>query len=206
MIRYLVGSSLMLIILMGIGLVFWYQQIQFLIPTPQPLDHQTVALGDTVNLSFLKGDTVQRPVFLHFYNPDCPCSRFNQDQFRWLVLEYRSQASFYTILPTSEKEPLSEQLGVPVITDLDGSIADACGVYASPQAVILTDKGSLYYQGNYNKARYCTTRSTRFAELALQAAIARQPLPLPVLRAGLPYGCNLPSDTLLPGPALYSVN
>ena len=188
-----IGCAAILVALLGIIIaVFWNQQIQYLKPTVKPKSHNTITPGTQISLSFLKEGT--EPIFLHFYNPDCPCSRFNQDHFRQLVRRYQGKVKFYTIVPDSAEEPLSQELNVPIISDSDGAIADACGIYATPQAVVLTAKGILYYQGNYNKARYCTTRSTRFAELALQSAIIDQPLPLAVQRAGLPYGCNLPSD------------
>ncbi|MGB3586522.1 MAG: redoxin domain-containing protein [Tunicatimonas sp.] len=189
-----IGCTAILVTLLGtIIAIFWDQQIRYLKPTVKPKSHTTVIPGTQITLSFLREDT--KPIFLHFYNPDCPCSKFNQDHFRQLVRRYKGQVNFYTIVPNNTEEPLSQELNIPIISDSDGVIADACGIYATPQAVILTAKGTLYYQGNYNKARYCTTRSTRFAELALQSAITEQPLPLAVQRAGLPYGCNLPSDT-----------
>ncbi|MEQ9438264.1 MAG: hypothetical protein RIG62_04420 [Cyclobacteriaceae bacterium] len=196
----------LLTLLGGILSVFWYQQIQYLTPTITPINYHPVALETPVALSFLEERTQKRPIFLHFFNPDCPCSRFNQDHFRSLVKKYRDQVDFYTIVQASEEEPLSEELGIPIISDSNGGIADACGVYATPQAVILNANSSLYYRGNYNKARYCTTRSTRFAELALQAAIEQQPLPLAIQLAGMPYGCNLPSDETpdRPGSAVFS--
>lgn len=190
-----VGALVLLILFGGILSVFWYQQLQYLRPTPTPLRYSPVALQTSIALPFLaENPPGEHPVFLHFYNPDCPCSRFNQDQFRSLVRKYQGQVAFYTIVQSSEGEPLSEELGIPVVSDPDGKIADICGVYATPQAVILQADQALYYRGNYNKARYCTTRSTRFAELALQAAIKKQPLPLAIQLAGMPYGCNLPSD------------
>ncbi|WKN45591.1 redoxin domain-containing protein [Tunicatimonas pelagia] len=189
----IIGCTVILTALLGIiVIVFWKQQIQYLRPTTKPKNYVAITPGSQIALSFLSEST--KPNFLHFYNPNCPCSRFNQDHFRQLVRQYQHQVNFYTIVPDKAEEPLSQELNIPIISDADGAIADACGIYATPQAVILTATGTLYYQGNYNKARYCTTRSTRFAELALQSAIAKQSLPLAVQRAGLPYGCNLPSD------------
>ena len=189
----IIGCTTILVALLGaIITIFWNQQVQYLTPTTKPTNYVKVSLGTSVSLPFIKEDT--KPVFLHFYNPDCPCSKFNQDHFRQLVHQYQHQVNFYTIVPDNTEEPLSRELNIPIVSDSNGVIADACGIYATPQAVVLTAEGTLYYQGNYNKARYCTTRSTRFAELALQSAIAQQPLPLAVQRAGLPYGCNLPSD------------
>ena len=196
--KIVAGVLILLVLSGGILTVFWYQQLQYLTPTPTPIHYSPVALESSITLPFVKEKVQEnRPIFLHFYNPECPCSRFNQDHFRSLVNKYKDQVAFYTIVQSVEGEPLSEELGIPVISDPEGKIADACGVYATPQAVILQSDQALYYRGNYNKARYCTTRSTRFAELALQSAIAQKKLPLAIQLAGMPYGCNLPSDEVV---------
>ncbi|MEM6845913.1 MAG: redoxin domain-containing protein [Bacteroidota bacterium] len=126
----------MIALLGAVVTIFWEQQLKYLKPTVKPDHYVPVALGEQIDLSFLPNGS--KPVFLHFYNPDCPCSRFNQDHFRQLVRQYQHQVSFYTIVPDHRKESVSQELGVPVISDTNGVIADACGIYATPQAVILT--------------------------------------------------------------------
>jgi hypothetical protein len=198
-----IGCTLTIAALLGAVIaIFWHQQLQYLTPTTVPDDYVPVPEGAQLSLPFLS-DTISQPIFLHFFNPDCPCSQFNQDHFRQVVRQYRTQANFYVIVQNDTEKEVHQDLKVTVVTD-DGQIADACGVYATPQAVILNADRTLYYRGNYNKARYCTTRTTRFAELALQSAIEQQPLPLAIKQAGLPYGCNLPSDQL-PNPSAENI-
>jgi hypothetical protein len=87
------------------------------------------------------------------------------------------------------------ELNVPVIADLKGEISDVCGIYATPQAVILNKDSRIYFKGNYNKSRFCTHTQTRFVEIALDSLVADKPLPVFVQNElTLPYGCELPSD------------
>ena len=64
------------------------------------------------------------------------------------------------------------QLDVPHYVDADRRLADALGVYATPQAAVLDGAGRLYFVGNYNRTRYCRDRDTEFARLALEAVVA----------------------------------
>ncbi len=85
-------------------------------------------------------------------------------------------------------------IGVPVIYAPE--LAKRCGVYSTPQAVILAKGNKLYYRGNYNLTRYCTDPKTEFAKQALDNLLNHveqtefQPL------ATRAYGCSLPECTL----------
>lgn len=181
--------------------LFWREQAVYMLPTPKPTNYQEISLGSkpTINVSQFNFGENKKPVFLHFYNPDCPCSRFNLKQFKEMVSQHQDSVDFYVILHQSDKSKreVESEFEVPVIRDDDGKIADAYGVYATPQALILNGSGTIYYRGNYNKARYCTSRDTRFAELALKALVNKQPLPQFVEMASISYGCSLPSDKKL---------
>jgi len=196
-----VGICIVLVMstLLLIGYIFWNQQAIYLLPTPKPPNYQEIALGTKPELApdYAMLGSSRRPTFLHFYNPDCPCSRFNLNHFRDMVRNFQDSVDFFVILQRSNKSEEAENLfELPIILDDDGKIADAYGVYATPQALILDQDGKIYYRGNYNKARYCTSRDTRFAEMALQAIVNNQPLPPMAEAAGISYGCKLPSDKI----------
>lgn len=74
--------------------------------------------------------------------------------------QYRTQANFYVIVQNDTEEELHKDLDVTVVTD-DGRIAEACGVYATLQAVILNADRTLYYRGNYNKILHYPNHSLR---------------------------------------------
>jgi len=175
----------------GIGFIFWKQELKYQLPTPLPTDYRHVNVGEKVSYH-----SVLQPgesYFLHFYNPDCPCSRFNARHLKSLVRSYSDSVHIKVILASSEhldkaKSDLGDQL--EFIVDDDNSISKSCGVYATPQAAIIDREGKLYYRGNYNASRYCTSRATNFAELSLIALLNHQPSPSFGLFATQSYGCE----------------
>ena len=193
--------SLSSLILSGLILgTFWFQDWQYALPTPKPKGLVQPAVGADIRPACLTPDA--RPLFLHFFNPDCACSRFNLDHVRQLVHDYGTRVQFVAVVETQTEggnTPLPNyHLPMPALIDREGRIAKRCGVYSTPQAVLLDSGGSLYYRGNYNVSRYCTHRSTEFARLALISLLASRTVPLQPRPAAVAYGCQLPSNPTLP--------
>ena len=184
-----------------IAFLFWRNEWKYSLPTPVPTNYQEVARGATISLpAVLASAGTSRPRLLHFFNPDCPCSRFNMPYFKNLVTQYGLKADFAVILMTAKPytdQQVRERFGIPnTVTILkDSALAARCGVYSTPQAVILDKDDKLYYRGNYNRARYCNDKKTNYAEIALQGLLQNKLLtnfsPL-ALKA---YGCTLPTCT-----------
>ena len=73
-------------VLSAIIRIFWYQEIQYLLPTPVPEDYKVVLPSEVIEYdSVLIPQQYSKPKLLHFFNPDCPCSRFNLKHFRTLT-------------------------------------------------------------------------------------------------------------------------
>ncbi|GGH58038.1 hypothetical protein HNQ91_000343 [Filimonas zeae] len=186
----------LLVLLCGVIALFWRNEWVYALPTPVPAGYKPVATGTPVVLPAAIAMNGNKPVLLHFFNPDCPCSRFNIPHFASLVNKYGKQASFAIVLMTSKKYTQEEiqqrfHVNVPVLTDT--SLATACGVYATPQAVILNGYRQLHFRGNYNKSRYCTDIQTNYAEIALNALLHNTIVPV-APEATKAYGCQLPNS------------
>ncbi len=185
----------MSLIFLGIALLFWRNEWIYTLPTPVPATYQAVSVGTRIDPP---GDLKlgSKPLFLHFFNPDCPCSRFNITYFKTLVKRYGSQVDFAIVVLnnddyTEKKVQDKYELNIPVF--FDSSIAARCGVYSTPQAVILDPAGKLFYRGNYNKSRYCTDTNSNYAQLALEGLL-RKRNGLRFDRFALTaYGCRLPN-------------
>lgn len=200
--RILFAGSIFIASFLSIIVIFWHQEWKFGQPATAPVHLIDISMGDKLEagvLEKLNADSTSR-MFVHFYNYDCPCSRFNIKEFQNLVMKYQKDIRFVAILEATnvEDEKALQQferkygLGIPTILDRQASIADALGIYSTPQAVLI-DKGRIYYKGNYNAARFCTSKETRFADLALQAMLLGKEAPqLPPI-AEMPYGCELPA-------------
>lgn len=178
--------------------VFWYYDYQYSLPTPKPYKYQNVATGTVVNLPEGVKSNRSKPLLLHFFNPDCPCSRFNISHFKSLIKQYKNEVDFAIVLMTNKQYKAKQiqekfDLDIPVITDK--SLAIICGVYSTPQAALLDRDNRLYFRGNYNQSRYCSDKRTEYARIAIQSLLYSKNVlninPL-AMRA---YGCRLPDCT-----------
>lgn len=181
----------------GICGFFWYNEWRYNLPTPVPQNYKAVASGEYINLrSKIKSET-SKPVFLHFFNPVCPCSRFNITHFKSLVKQYDNQVNF-AIVVMSNKEYTAREIQDKFEVDLpvlfDSSIAVTCGVYSTPQAVIIDTAHKLHFRGNYNRSRYCADKKTEYARIALDSLIHHSPNVVFDQFALKAYGCQLPKN------------
>lgn len=185
----------LLLLLSAIGTLFWYNDWVYQLPTPVP-DHYTKApIGKQISLKGNMGNDTGKPVFLHFFNPDCPCSRFNIKQVNALMKEYGEKVDFRIVVMSDRPVTIEAikrkfQLNIPI--SFDASLADECGVYSTPQAALLDKKHNLYYRGNYNVSRYCTDEKTNFAKIALEGLLNQKDNLMFSSLALQAYGCSLP--------------
>jgi peroxiredoxin len=195
--RKLVAFICLIVLFSGIAILFWYNQLQYSLPTPVPLQYHMVNLKEQIDLAGKFKPRKSGPVFLHFFNPDCPCSKFNMPHFKLLANEYGDKINFAVVVISKDKTYTAAtirkkyDLTVPVL--LDSSLAAACGVYSTPQAALLDDNHTLYYRGNYNRSRYCTDKKTNYAQMAIDSLLAQQQQPAFNKHALTAYGCSLPT-------------
>jgi thioredoxin-related protein len=182
-----------------VGYIFWLNEIQYLRPTPVPVDYRPVTLGEQIPLHQHLALDGNKPVFLHFFNPSCPCSRFNVQHFSQLVRQYGKDVTFVVVLQGDQSPSLFDlslkkiyTLNIPLVKDSNRDLARLCGVYATPQAVLLSHSGQLLFRGNYNLARYCTQEKTNFAEISLIQVLQGEEIPDFGRQATQAWGCSLP--------------
>ena len=200
--RKVMVMAWLILILTAIGGLFWRSEWVYALPTPVPAGYRPVTTGTKVHwpAGMARPVSSGKPLFLHFFNPDCPCSRFNVPHFRSLVKQYGQQANFALVVmtdrvftPNEVRKRFDLPDGVPVFQD--SLIAAACGVYSTPQAVIVDSSDQLYYRGNYNRSRYCTDDKSSYARLALEDLLHHNLHPVFDPMALKAYGCTLPTCT-----------
>jgi hypothetical protein len=183
------------ILLLVVIKLFWHNEWVYRLPTPVPANYSFVASGARINLDAeLKTDRA-KPLFLHFFNPSCPCSRFNMPHVKSLVKEYGDKVNFAVVVLASKKyteKEIQQRFGIDVPVLFDSTIAATCGVYSTPQAAIIDVHQNLYFRGNYNKSRYCTEKKTEYARMALEGLLSHQPNTITDKFALKAYGCQLP--------------
>jgi hypothetical protein len=188
--------TLLLSITIAIAAIFWVSEWKYSLPTPVPVNYQEVNTGSEIKLDHLMAEG-PKPIMLHFFNPGCPCSRFNVPHIQSLVKKYSDKVNFAIVVMSNKDNLTADDIrdqfnsNVPVV--FDRSIADLCGVYSTPQAVIIDKNSKLYYRGNYNKARYCTEKNSEYARIALDALLDNSELPSFDQLALKAYGCQLPA-------------
>ncbi|CAA9345017.1 MAG: hypothetical protein AVDCRST_MAG56-8073 [uncultured Cytophagales bacterium] len=195
---YLLMVVFSLVCLSGIGFLFWYEDMQYARPTPRPASLVQLPVGSALRLEAAGKMPGGKPLLLHFFNPSCPCSRFNRGHLRELYAQFGPKVDMVVVLQAKDtleaiRKYRDWELPMPYVTDPAGTLAERCGVYATPQAVLLSPDARLYYRGNYNTGRYCVNRDTQFARRALEALLADQPAPLFPGVAQTAYGCLLPA-------------
>jgi len=195
--KWIAGIWLTVLMVTIVGF-FWYNQLVYSMPTPVPEEYVPVATGTKINTGSKLKFSTSKPVFLHFFNPDCPCSKFNMAHFKTLVKNYGDSLNFAIVVmsdKTYTKNDIQKRFGLDIPVLQDEALANACGVYSTPQAVLLKSDQTLYFRGNYNKSRYCTDEKTSFAKLAIEELLQdRKILKMDPL-ALIAYGCKLPNCT-----------
>ena len=189
----------LVVIFSGISYIFWYNDLQYNLPTPVPEKYDPVRQGQKVNLGSKLAVAQNKPLLIHFFNPACPCSRFNIKHVQSLIRQYKDRISFAVVVLSKTndytEEEIQDKFGLDIPVSFDPAIADMCGVYATPQAVILDANQNLYYRGNYNKSRYCTDKETNYARMAIDSLLTNDRYPVFSASALKAYGCTLPVCT-----------
>src|SRR3954465_12159114 len=103
-------ATWLLLILGGICSLFWYNEWKYNLPTPVPQNYNPVKIGDYINLNGKIKSESSKPLFIHFFNPDCPCSRFNVPHFKALVKKYGDKFTFAVVVINREKVYSAEQI------------------------------------------------------------------------------------------------
>ncbi|KIQ14714.1 AhpC/TSA family protein [Flavobacterium sp. MEB061] len=178
----------------AISFLFWQNEIKYTLPTPIPQNFHQIAIGNKVDLKCCITDN--RPVFIHFFNPDCPCSRFNIPHVSGLIKKYGDRINFKIVVLNKKKnftiEEIQKKFDAKIPVYFDKEIAENCGVFSTPQAVIVDPSHNLYYRGNYNKTRYCTNADSNYAQMALESLLKQTKTPSFDALALRAYGCSLP--------------
>lgn len=188
----LLGLIIVVSAFIGVVSVFWYKDAQYALATEKPATYQEVPLNSIIDIDG-KLISAEKPNYFHFFQPSCPCSRFNLKHYESLHRKYKADFNFYCVVPPNAEMDWVEDLvdiDVKIIRDENKKLAEACGVYSTPQAALINVSGELYYRGNYNKGRYCTSKNTNYAEMALEALKQGRQLPEMGHFALSSYGCE----------------
>ena len=182
-----------LALLAWIAGAFWYWDWRYARPAPVPVGWvpgpNQLPPGWDANLP---GRNLNLPAVCHIMGDGCPCSRFASDEAREMSrLEGAQHFAIFTGVEASDTPSIGGFHGASLAGPSADRLARTLGVYAAPQAVIVSASGQVVYRGNYNRSRYCRDPESAFARRALDALLAGQPVPEFPPEAATPFGCPL---------------
>ena len=124
------------------GSIFWYNDLVYQLPTPVPPNYKGTVSGQVIDLVAPLNAINNKPLFLHFFNPKCPWSRFSMATFRSLVKYYNGHVNFVIVVLSRKVYTIKEiqnkfDLNTPVF--FNAAIATSCGVYSTHKLCCLTN-------------------------------------------------------------------
>lgn len=181
-IKLLLIICFLILIFSSVISLFYQEQIKTLLPAETPIGYVPTVYGQVFDIKASK-----KLKLIHFFNPDCPCSKFNTKHIKYLAEKYKDQVEFVAY---SSKD-IPKDYPIKVLKDANGAVAQKLGVYSTPQAVLLDAAGTLLYRGNYNKSRYCSNKSSEYVDVAIENALNKNISSSLMQTAGKPYGCPI---------------
>lgn len=167
---------------------FWHFQIRNI----RPFDLQSqieqpvfVAEQHSLNIqtildNFTQADSKKESATVfNFWDPDCPCSRFNESHVNDIITTYMSQGIRFVLVPRygdirpkAELEQLARErfgLQLEIIYDYEQTFRQA--VPSSPAVVVMDAQGQLAYFGPYSVGSFCGPSGGAFVEKTLDSLL-----------------------------------
>lgn len=121
-------------------------------------------------------DNNLKPISLvHFWNPDCPCSRFNEIHVKKIMSDYADKNIQFTIVVSGNDNEIREQrklLAQKIFThkavkDIRSDWPMNKGPASSPAVGVIDSDGELVYFGPYSLGARCAPDQGQFVEKIL---------------------------------------
>lgn len=139
---------------LAMGFAFWWFQLRWY----QPLEDLTGDALFSAEQLTLSQTTPDTPIeVIHFYDANCPCTRFNTPHVQELITRYQGEGlRFRVLVPESAQLSGARQKfpGIPVsVATQDNQPV------ASPAALVRTQQLGAQYLGPWSPGAVCSTRS-----------------------------------------------
>lgn len=136
---------------------------------------------------------------IHFWNPDCPCSRFNEVHVKKIISDYADKNVEFSVVvsgKTSQQRNAYSELAKQVFNfDAVKAIRSDWpmeqGPPSSPAVAIMNKQGKLVYFGPYSLGARCSPDKGKFVEKALDG-LSDEKLPQKKQLNTLAVGCFCP--------------
>lgn len=175
--RLYVGMALLTIWLASMAIAFWwfqYRNVQTFTPQAVFFDSQTLqAQLQQLLLHVTHRHNQPAATVVHFYNPGCPCNKFNERHVRDLIAQYGRQGVRFIVmvsadLATDQEQALQQARQVfndPAVIDVQ--LAKEIRPPSSPAVAILDAQDQLAYFGPYSIGATCSVQNGAYVETTL---------------------------------------
>jgi hypothetical protein len=189
------AGGLFAVWLAAMAYAFWYVQGRFVQPfypefVNEVWDADPSGFGAAFAALVRDADAAApgRATVYHFWDPDCPCTRFNTPHVRELVEQYSASGVEFVVVPAPgvryDTAAIETRFGAGVRA-LDASLITQVAVPSSPAAVLVSSDRDIAYFGPYSSGAFCGGENGRYVEDALERSLAGNPAaPLDVFAAG----------------------
>ncbi len=153
--KYLIATAIAAIWLGSSATALWWFQIRFIRPFNGQL---TVFSGDSLRFPE-QPDNAGAILFVHFWDPDCPCNIGNQQHLEELTEKFAVRGVRFFVVQKNDtrgKLPAALRSKLQPLNYLPG----AEQIPASPAAAIWDRHGRLAYIGPYSEGLICTSNNS----------------------------------------------
>ena len=171
--KLFLSGLIMAVWLMGTGYAFWWFQTRDL----RPFDLQAANLIEEQDLTQSFNSLIatlpsklNTSYFLHFWQPDCSCNRFNRSHVNDIAAKYREKDfQLITIVrphPDYNNQQLinmaKDEFDSIVLIDKSQQFSGKARIPAAPAAAVIDKQGKLAYFGPYSDSTFCGLGGTDF--------------------------------------------
>lgn len=112
---------------------------------------------------------------IHFWNPDCPCSKFNEVHVKKIISDYSDKNVAFSVVVSGksaeqrkERSLLAKQVfNLAAVKDIRSDWPMEKGPPSSPAVAIMNKQGKLVYFGPYSLGARCSPEKGKFVEKVL---------------------------------------
>jgi hypothetical protein len=157
---------------LGMAVAFW----SFIYRDVGAFSEVDIAFFDTRAIEELissgVADSTARGRVVHFWNPDCRCTRFNRGHAKEVMQSYSARGiEFLVAVPAADMRSQAHH-AFPQASEV--IVASRLSDFSSPAAAAFDGYGELVYFGPYSEGAFCTTGDDAPVERVLDALVAAE--------------------------------
>lgn len=175
--KYVIGVALFVLWVSGTVYAFWWFQYRLLQPFTGK-DRQTAVVFNSDSLrkelavithSLSTADA--KATVIHYWDPACPCNRFNEAHVKQLMQHYGREGVRFVIVAVSHLKTAKQIFVDPAVVGFIDGLPERSQPPSSPAVAIMDRRGELAYFGPYSVGAVCSVGKGNFVEKTLDKVL-----------------------------------